>query len=45
LCTWYRSLESCMDLGAAFENCIASTSVLKEVFISSCLFSPERDLT
>jgi hypothetical protein len=31
LCVMYRSLETCMVFDAAFENCIASTSVLKEV--------------
>ena len=32
----------CSGLGATFENCIASTSVLKEVG-SSVLFSPEKN--
>ena len=36
----YRRLEPCIGFGATLENCIASTSVLKEV--APCSFLPRR---
>src|SRR5205807_9418479 len=40
----YRSLEICTDLGATFENCIASTSILRNVSVTPCSSSPEEEL-